>query len=1003
MPTKYLLTLLALALAWPAPVARAATDNKVRETLLLDGAWQIVADKENLGRRQGWQNAQLLATQPATAIAVPSCWEATLKDYEGVAWYQCHFTPPASWQARHVRLHFGAANYLAEVWLNGEAVGDHEGGYSPFAFDVSAQVRCGVENTLIVRIVGPAVKAEAVDLLVRNEAPHWRGAYAGGLWQSVWLEATAPVFVGDVFVEPKLAAAQAVLHLTLDHAGHTNANVDLEAQISRREQPDAIVARALQPLTIPPGGLPQTLTLNIPDPKPWSPEHPQLYVARVQLASGGKVLDETTVTFGLREFTMQGGDFYLNGQRLFIKGAFWEGFYPNTLAAPSSRELVRQEITLAKQAGLNLLRPWRKPSSPMVTELADELGILLIGSPAIENMGYWPEVTPQYERRWTHEMEQLVLHDRNHPSIIAWETANEIIRKGELLPRHPVSLAARRLDPTRLIFDESGATRAPWGAHAYLPYSTEPQAICDRHIYQRAPVDEATYQELLTAGDANLPTTISEVGYGSWPDLPQNVARYAKEGNPLTADYRFHHELLTSLSKVYREQRLNEIFPDLSRLCLASQQIQAQGNQHQLEALRLNPRADGYCLHAYTDGDWVVGAGVLDLWRQPKAMYAALKAVQQPLYLAIHTAQPNVYADRGVALTITAVNDHAGLDGELVLSAEHNQQTVWSLRQKVRLETGIHALYQGKLDTTGWDGEYTLSARLVNGDQSLSANTYPLLVVRPERCRPPAVEVALIDPKDQLKNFFQAAGKNCPPFGANATGVALVTENDVWLPAKVESYVRLMDWVKRGGVAIWLKPPASPLVEGDPIYRDPENNYMLKLRKARHPATPVHNVLTETGLFPWSLQSRRTKGHWIPVNHYARPRPVFDGLPREGFLGHCYQNVAPMTALMNPPGEELAGCLSWNAEPWDYYPTFEAWHATDLAVAPHGKGFMILSTFQIANHLGTDPVADVLLVNLLKLGHTLLKPLDQPSPDLAAQIQHYQAKCSALWKPAASK
>ena len=88
-----------------------------------------------------------------------------------------------------------------------------------------------------------------------------------------------------------------------------------------------------------------------------------------------------------------------------------------------------------------------------------------------------------------------------------------------------------------------------------------------------------------------------------------------------------------------------------------------------MESLRVDPRADGYCLHAFTDGDWVLGAGVLDVWRQPKAMYAALKQVQQPLYLAIRTAQANVYADRGTDLKITAVNELPEFDGELVLSA----------------------------------------------------------------------------------------------------------------------------------------------------------------------------------------------------------------------------------------------------------------------------------------------------------------------------------------------
>ena len=120
------------------------------------------------------------------------------------------------------------------------------------------------------------------------------------------------------------------------------------------------------------------------------------------------MLDEHNVRFGMREFTVRDGRFHLNGKPLFVKGAFWEGQYPSTLAHPKNAEIVRKEIEMAKAAGFNLLRPWRMPPVPMILDLADELGILFTGAPAIECMNRWPVLTPQLERRWTGEMAAMV-------------------------------------------------------------------------------------------------------------------------------------------------------------------------------------------------------------------------------------------------------------------------------------------------------------------------------------------------------------------------------------------------------------------------------------------------------------------------------------------------------------------------------------------------------------------------------------------------------------------
>ena len=151
----------------------------------------------------------------------------------------------------------------------------------------------------------------------------------------------------------------------------------------------------------------------------------------------------------------------------------------------------------------------------------------------------------------------------------------------------------------------------------------------------------------------------------------------------------------------------------------------------------------------------------------------------------------------------------------------------------------------------------------------------------------------------------------------------------------VKKLTALLRHVHQGATALWLNVPSAT------------------------------NQLVTTGAFPFAPNRQPAKGMWIPVNHYVRPHAVFDGLPPGGFMGQAYQNIVPQFTLLGLPGAPLAGCLSWDHNK-DYTGPTEVWHGTDLTVVPHGRGRMVLSTFNLIEHLGTDPVADKLLLNLCR-------------------------------------
>jgi beta-galactosidase/beta-glucuronidase len=203
-------------------------------------------------------------------------------------------------------LHFDSVNFRSEVWLNDTAVGMHEGGFTPFEFQVDDLLKFDGENTLMVRVVGPILMQDKrVDGMGPMETPQWRGAITGGIWQPVRLIATGDISVRDVFIEPN-------------------------------------------------------------------------------------------------------------------KATFFEGLYPVKLAYPDSREMAIREIQLAKDAGFNMIRPWRKPPPPMWLDLADEMGVLTVGSLAVECMDF-PIDSASLSGWVENEVRESILRDRNRTCVVQWE------------------------------------------------------------------------------------------------------------------------------------------------------------------------------------------------------------------------------------------------------------------------------------------------------------------------------------------------------------------------------------------------------------------------------------------------------------------------------------------------------------------------------------------------------------------------------------------------------
>lgn len=940
-----------------------------REVLSLDGNWEIAFDSLNRGRENGWHTmAGFSANRESREIPVPSCWERFERDYEGVAFYRRRFDVPQDWENRIVRLQFDAVNYRAEVWLNDEVVGFHQGGFTPFEFRVDELLRVGEENSLILRVVGPVVLTKnVIDGIGPLETPQWRGGITGGIWQSVRLVATGIVYISDVFVEPRISSDNATFHVELYHTGILPETIGFHIEIGHKGNSSAPVAELHDEWALNPGINQQQCVMVVPNALYWSPDDPQLYEANLRIVSTGRESDRRKLCFGMRELTIRDKVFYLNKKPIYIKAAFFEGLYPVGIAYPDTEEMARREIRLAKEAGFNMIRPWRKPPPPMWLDLADEMGVMTVGSFAVECMTL-PKSSPYLPAMVLNELRESILRDRNRACIVQWELFNELHRPILKQMMLPMALMARDLDPTRLILDESGGWA--FGANMYLPYERVPTKFNDIHTYPGPFLSETLYDGFLAIGLRDeerkergltgkppgrnvlpeLMSFVSEVGYGSLPDLVSNNRQFLANGNPLTPAFRYHQSLLEGQLRMLRESGFENVYSDLQLFCFDQQSIHGAANKRMIEAIRSNPGVAGYCVHALTGGDWVLGAGLLDLWRGRKTFaYEGTSAANRPRILPIRIRPRNIYAEKGAVLEITGVNDLETVEGELsirIVTADGSK--VFEKDLKTTLSQGVSQLFNEEVATDKLDGSYIVNTGFRStAGLLLAQNSYEFDVFQSSKLKPPEERILLLDQNGPLADFLLQRRIEFEQFGEllDLDLPVFVTKAAAVNPHNHANLARLRAYIWNGGTAVYLQVPGVGLRNG------------------------VINPAENRG-FPFPTRLEKAKGLWTCIPHIVHDHPVFDGLPANGMMRDIYENVWADTSLLGLGGETIVASIGfqWFSPEHElgYLGPGSSWWGTDMAIVPYGKGRCLVSQLRIVEHLGQDPVADKLLFNMIR-------------------------------------
>ncbi len=465
-----LIAILAIGWSWSAHAADESIPRPEHPTpdlvrthwISLNGDWQFRFDPKDEGVSAHWNEPGSQGYD--RTIHVPFGWESELSgigrtDYRGAAWYRRSFRVPGDFPSSdRVWLHFGAVDWRADVWINGKHVAAHDGGYSPFAADITDVIKRGEPVIVTVRAFDPTDPKLPTGKQVGWYTP------TSGIWQSVWLESRPRAYI-DSF-KATTAIDPAKVEFVVSLTGLPQGKSTLTVQSADPTLATVSTPLSLDKETASGEKISASLTLPVKEPKLWTPDTPYLYQVELVLTTPDNQRDVVATYFGLRT-TGRGryGDapferLLLNGKPIFLRAALDQSFNPQGLYTAPSDAFLKRDLELAKSFGLNALRIHIKPDEPRRLYWADKLGLLIL-----EDMPNTWEQNAQARTAWEATMREVIARDQNHPAIFAWVAFNETwglgappTYKADRDTQQWVSRMVdeiRKLDPTRLVEDNS--------------------------------------------------------------------------------------------------------------------------------------------------------------------------------------------------------------------------------------------------------------------------------------------------------------------------------------------------------------------------------------------------------------------------------------------------------------------------------------------------------------------------------------------------------------------
>ncbi len=488
-----------------------------------------------------WEYAITTAGAPRPSrfdgnILVPFAVESSLSGVgktvgmENALWYKRTFTVPSDWKNQQILLHFGAVDWKTDVFVNGIKIGTHQGGYTPFSFNVTPFLSKSGEQELLVKVWDPSDKGyQPRGKQVSEPRGIWYTSVTG-IWQTVWMEPVHEKFIEAVRTTPDIDNHRITVEVST--SGTTRADIYQVTVFDGNREVASAKASSGQVLEVP-----------VPQAKLWSPDSPFLYNMKVSLISNGKVTDQAGSYFAMRKVSVKRDEkgivrLQLNSRDQFMFGPLDQGWWPDGLYTAPTDEALKYDVVKTKDFGFNMIRKHVKVEPARWYYHCDQLGMLVWQdmpsgdrSPQWQNRQYFngselvrsAESEANFRNEWKAIMDLLY----SHPSVVCWVPFNEAW--GQFKTSEIVDWT-KACDPSRLVNPASGGNHYPVGDMLDLHNYPHPEL----YLYDasRATV-LGEYGGIGLAVEGHLWTDDKNWGYVQFKSPDEVTGEYVKYGEQL--------------------------------------------------------------------------------------------------------------------------------------------------------------------------------------------------------------------------------------------------------------------------------------------------------------------------------------------------------------------------------------------------------------------------------------------------------------------------------------